>query len=123
MSHKNDEPNSAIIINAEDCKLCQPKIDAVRSLCLDNGMKLYVGKTPLYFYRKTNTIAFKHEIGFTHINSFLYVKGFEVILNYKLYFHRHIDHGAAQVLNVRSRLLHYVSLSTITTPLFCIVPL
>jgi hypothetical protein len=83
-----------IIININD-------INSVRNWCLVNGMKINLGKiTIISFSRKTNSIYFNYKLCNNLVTRFQCIKDHGVLLDCKLYFHKHIHYILSQGLKM-----------------------
>jgi hypothetical protein len=68
--------------NVEDYNLLQYDVDFVQNWCLDNSMKLNIGKT--------NSITFNLRLYKKLMAHSQCVKDFGILLGCKLYFHGHV---------------------------------
>jgi hypothetical protein len=103
------------INNVDDCKLLQHDIDSVQNWCLDNGMKLNLGKTTIIsFTRKKNNIYFNYKLCNNMVTRSQCVKDLGVLLDCKLYFHQHINYIFSQGLEMLG-LIRYIT-SSFSTP-------
>jgi hypothetical protein len=103
-----------------DCKLIQSEINSAQNWCFENGMTLTVGKTAITsFTRKTVGFHFSYKLSNNPILRSQYVKDLGVLLDSKLYFHRHIDYISSQGLKVLGLILSPLLIAI----LFCIPPL
>ena len=103
----------------EDCKLLQSDVDAARNWCLDSGINLSVDKTTfIYFTSTTNSVALRYKLGLTHIAPSQSVEDREILLDFRLNCHNHVDHIAAQAFKMLG-FIRYItsSLSSFDTPL------
>jgi hypothetical protein len=87
------------IKSAEDRKFLQSDVDFVQKRCIKNYMKI-IFKTNIYFTRKINRIHFNYFLVDVSMVRTDYVKYLGVMLDSKLYFHRHVDCLHSQALKL-----------------------
>jgi hypothetical protein len=97
------------IRSVEDCKAPQADIYSVQHWCAENHMELNIQKTGIiYFTRKTNSVHFNYNVSNEIILRSDCIKDLGVMLDSKLYFHRHVDFVHSQTLRTLG-LLRYVT--------------
>jgi hypothetical protein len=93
------------IKSVEDCKALQADIYSVQHWCAENHMELNVQKTRIIsFTLKTNSVHFNYYVS----NEIICIKDLGVMLDSKLYFHRHVDFVHSQALRTLG-LISYVT--------------
>jgi hypothetical protein len=96
------------IKSVEDCKALQADICSVQHWCAENLMELNIQKMRIIsFMRKTNSVHFNYYVSNEIILLPDCSKDLGVMLDSKLYFHRHVDFVYSQALRTLG-LIRYV---------------
>jgi hypothetical protein len=95
--------------SVEDCKVLQAGVYSVQHWCAENHMELNIQKTRIIsFTRKTNSVHFNYYVSNEIILRSDCIKDLGIMLDSKLYFHRHADFVYSQALRTLG-LIRYVT--------------